>query len=272
MYIVKVAISIPFFVGQHFTRAERKLRIQRQRERDRRREEQVRLRRQQRRERRRRQQQGLPDLQANNSSSASIHSTLVEPRSTTLTSIGERFRSLIDLFSVLWFIVGNYMLFSSRNCRTLAPRQYYTTLAYILINYLIIIIPLIFCTSVVFCLPCVLVIMRTLHISDDIEREELSERQEEINKIPIYRYRDGGNTNTTTIQEKKKKKKGILSAGFLRHDPLEATEKGHYDEILIRPKEDALCCICLSDYEDNDLICKLWYGTHLLLYIYIHFL
>lgn len=86
VYIVKVAISIPFFVGQHFERAERKLRIQRQRERDRHREEQVRQRRQQRRERRR---NGQPEELL--PSNASIQSTIVEPRSNTLTILGERY-------------------------------------------------------------------------------------------------------------------------------------------------------------------------------------
>jgi hypothetical protein len=90
-----------------------------------------------------------------------------------------------------------------------------------------------------------------------VDPVDSSEREQEIGKIPIYRYKDSevavGNSQTAI---KEKKKKGRFSNLF--HHPLDATEKGSYDEIQISPKEDAMCCICLSEYEDSDLICKLW--------------
>lgn len=101
--------------------------------------------------------------------------------------------------------------------------------------------------------------MRTFHLSDDLDSAEKSERQEDIEKIPIYRYKDSEATSEPSQRiRENKKKRNILSLFHFRHDALDATEKGHYDEILINPKEDALCCICLSEYEDSDLIMKLW--------------
>lgn len=72
-------------------------------------------------------------------------------------------KSLLDLFAVLWFIVGNYFLFTSNDCARLAPTLFYTTLVWVLLGYLLILIPLFLCASVIFCLPCVLGrLMRTL--------------------------------------------------------------------------------------------------------------
>lgn len=79
--------------------------------------------------------------------------------STNMSSV----KSLLDLFAVLWFIVGNYFLFTSNDCARLAPTLFYTTLVWVLLGYLLILIPLFLCASVIFCLPCVLGrLMRTL--------------------------------------------------------------------------------------------------------------
>lgn len=107
VYMVRIIISCPFYIGQHFERAEERLRIRRQRDRDSRREEQVRIRRQQRREDRRRrlraqqqsteQQQQQTQPRTTNTqeqlmpSNASIHSTIVEPRSNQFFDIAERY-------------------------------------------------------------------------------------------------------------------------------------------------------------------------------------
>lgn len=77
----------------------------------------------------------------------------------------DRLRSLVDLFAVLWFIVGNYLLFSSKTCSAQAPRLYYTSLAYVLIGYLMVIVPILLCTSAIFCLPCVLCKLLTSRVT-----------------------------------------------------------------------------------------------------------
>lgn len=133
------------------------MQYRRRRERDRRREEQVRLRRMQRREARQRAREtGVTETEVIEPSNASIVSTVVQPRRNFITAWGERLKSLIDLFAVLWFIVGNYLLFTSKTCTREAPQLFYTSLAFILIGYFILILPLVLCTSVILCLPCVL--------------------------------------------------------------------------------------------------------------------
>jgi hypothetical protein len=67
-----------------------------------------------------------------------------------------RIKSLLDLFGILWFIVGNYLVFSPSNCPTNASAYYYTILTWVLFGYMLLIVPLVACASVIFCLPCVL--------------------------------------------------------------------------------------------------------------------
>ncbi|EPB81927.1 hypothetical protein HMPREF1544_11348 [Mucor circinelloides 1006PhL] len=281
VYMVRIVISCPFYIGHHFERADERLRMRRQREMDSRREEQVRQRRQQRREQRRRlrAQQQQQQQQASNEpiaspidtqeqlvpSNASIHSTVIEPRSNQFFTIAERLRSLVDLFAVLWFIVGNYLLFSSKTCSSLAPRLYYTSLAYVLVGYLVVIVPILLCTSAIFCLPCVMLVMRVLNIPE-MDGMDQGGRQEEISKVLVYRFRVSENQQTqgvTTQPSSEQKTKGILGnfmrAGY-RHQ-LDA-EHGPVDDIFITPSEDAMCCICLAEYQDQDLLCRLWCGHH----------
>jgi hypothetical protein len=67
-----------------------------------------------------------------------------------------RIKSLLDLFAILLFIVGNYLAFSSSSCARQAPTLFYTVLAWILLGYMIVLVPVFICASVIFCLPCVL--------------------------------------------------------------------------------------------------------------------
>ncbi|CAO3633904.1 unnamed protein product [Mucor hiemalis] len=252
----------------HFRKAEQRLQYKRRLQRDRRREEQVRSRQLQRREARQRAREtGVTEPVPLVSSNASIASTVVQPRSTILTSWGERLKSLIDLFAVLWFIVGNYLLFTSNTCSTDAPQLFYTSLTFILIGYFMLIVPLVLCTSVILCLPCVLVIMRELNMTE-LNEVGQGERAEEISKIPVYRFKlsqAGEQPQGITTKSSAANSKGFLSKLLHKyqngnvHDDI---ENGSYEDMYISPAEDALCCICLSDYENNDFLCRLWCGHH----------
>lgn len=107
--------------------------------------------------------------------------------------------------------------------------------------------------------------MRALNISE-MDGMNQGGRQEEISKIPIYRFKISDNQQTQgvrtqgiTTQRSDKKSKGFMGKlfqGRYRHQL--DTEHGTFDDISITPTEDALCCICLSEYEDEDLLCRLW--------------
>jgi hypothetical protein len=73
----------------------------------------------------------------------------------------QRAKSALDIFGLLWFIVGNYMLFTSTTCSSTAVPLYYFSLSLIIYGYLILLVPVLLCTSVIFCLPFVLGIKNT---------------------------------------------------------------------------------------------------------------
>jgi hypothetical protein len=118
--------------------------------------------------------------------------------------------------------------------------------------------------------------MRVLHISEMEGMVNQGGRAEEIRKIRVYRYKvtsasdinDNSSAqepsviSTTTQQSLTHKENGFVSKLLRfkhRQHAIEPEEGlGSYDDIFITPIEDALCCICLSEYENNDLLCKLW--------------
>jgi small-conductance mechanosensitive channel len=79
-----------------------------------------------------------------------------QARHDTLAGWIDRAKSALDFFAILWFIIMNWLLFSSSTCSSTAPSLYYLTLTFIVFGYIIITIPIILCAAVIFCLPCVL--------------------------------------------------------------------------------------------------------------------
>ncbi|CAO3656368.1 unnamed protein product [Mucor fragilis] len=200
----------------------------------------------------------------------------------------DRVKSLLDLFAILWFIVGNYLIFSPSDCPTTAAPYYYTILTWILLGYLILLIPLLACAAVIFCLPCVLVALRTFSIN--VTNVMVGGTKEEIAKIPVFKYKastnptataDGSattqtsenpssdtnaNTNTFITTTTTAKKLGfvrrIMKRPSYHNTSDQQKQHAHLDTITIPRAEDAVCSICLGEYETDELICKLWCQHH----------
>lgn len=81
--------------------------------------------------------------------------------------------------------------------------------------------------------------------------------KEEIASIPIFRYtsntNDDSNSTKSTQKVSNKKRKFNFFSKQQNND-----DNKKYEEITIPKPEDAVCSICLCEYENNDLICKLW--------------
>ncbi|KAL9551084.1 hypothetical protein MBANPS3_004438 [Mucor bainieri] len=189
----------------------------------------------------------------------------------------DRVKSLLDLFAILWFIVGNYLIFSPSDCPTTAAPYYYTILTWILLGYLILLIPLLACAAVIFCLPCVLVALRTFSIN--VTNVMVGGTKEEIAKIPVFKYKATANptaaadeiastqtsentNNTTTFTTTTAKKpsfiRRIMKRPSYHNTSDQQKQHAHLDTITIPRAEDAVCSICLGEYETDELICKLW--------------
>ncbi|CAO3620554.1 unnamed protein product [Cunninghamella blakesleeana] len=203
----------------------------------------------------------------------------------------DRTKSALDFFATLWFIIGNYMLFTSTTCSETARPIYYLSLAVVVYGYIIISVPLILCTSVIFCLPCVLVGMRLLHIEDGVDMGGAS--ADDINQIPVYRFKSNKppppppprrahpqlhhhhhhsqHDSSTDNHQKGKYTEEKLSAldkiwvrlGWME-SPSEQDDEmvGFYDELEIPNEQDQVCAICLSTYENGDILCRLWCYHH----------
>ncbi|KAL0095558.1 hypothetical protein F4703DRAFT_1825227 [Phycomyces blakesleeanus] len=178
----------------------------------------------------------------------------------------DRAKYLLDLFSILWFIVGNYFLFTSDNCSTDAPRLYYTILVWTIFGYLIVLIPTLLCISAIFCLPSVLHVMRLLHLYG-IDGLNQGATDTEIQDMITLRYRTSEDGSDTHQAEKSidKRRRWFSRLGFGQRKQIQDTEVV-YDTITFSQQQqqegEALCAVCLADYEDNDLICKLWCSHH----------
>ncbi|KAI8988705.1 hypothetical protein BDB01DRAFT_719129 [Pilobolus umbonatus] len=178
---------------------------------------------------------------------------------TVANLIPNRFKSLLDLFAILWFIIGNYLIFSNSSCSESSPFYYYTILAWILLGYLLLIVPLLLCLSVVFCLPLVLVALRAFNIN--ISNVMVGGTKEELMTIPIYRFKSSHHTTSDEDSKSMQHKKNIFQR-LISHKRKNRNSndscQNEYKMISIEREEDAVCSICLSEYENNDLICKLW--------------
>ncbi|KAI7868879.1 hypothetical protein BDF14DRAFT_1788795 [Spinellus fusiger] len=60
----------------------------------------------------------------------------------------------MDQLAILWFIVGNYFVFSSTTCHQTASPVYYLSLALTVYGYFVAACPLLYCIFIMICLPC----------------------------------------------------------------------------------------------------------------------
>ncbi|KAI8074578.1 hypothetical protein BC940DRAFT_46317 [Gongronella butleri] len=233
--------------------------------------------------------------------SAMGSSTSPSRLSETLNQWIDRVKSMLDLIAILWFVVGNYFLFTaSDQCHANASHLFYTTMTWILLGYFLVLIPLLLCTAVIFCLPCLLVFLRVVNV--DCSTGMVGATQNDINQVPVFRFvpldvaersegaqdassatMAGGatpstgsslptNDNASFKHATSPARRDWLSRyafkwtlGRSKHKKTPETDmeddNSHLGSISYSPA-DAMCTICLSDYETNDLICKLRCDHH----------
>ncbi|ORY37423.1 hypothetical protein BCR33DRAFT_854714 [Rhizoclosmatium globosum] len=121
-----------------------------------------------------------------------------------LTLLVDRIKSCLDAFGILWFILGNWWIFTSTGCNRTAPLLYYLSLVFLGMGYIVVSIPILMCGGIVFCLPCMLVWSRTFRGDDDDGMGKvvasLGASDEVIRGLPVLTFRK---RNTVGMEKKR---------------------------------------------------------------------
>ena len=101
-----------------------------------------------------------------------------------------RLGNFVTSLSFLWFLFGAVWVFSADTCRVTSPKLYYLSLGWVVYGFFMISLPLIICLCIIFCLPCVIFVLRwiTPEVNHGVPSNVLR-------KIPIVIY----NQETTDI-------------------------------------------------------------------------
>lgn len=155
--------------------------------------------------------------------------------SVRLNGIVDHFKMALDCFFAVWFVVGNVWIFGAHSSPAVAPKLYRLCIVFLTFSCIGYALPFLLCATIFCCLPCIISVMGI--------REDLSKPRgasvETIDALPTYKFKFKKNGSIDDEQIcLKASKDGILADGT-------------QDERVISG-EDALCCICLAAYVDND--------------------
>ncbi|KAI9365459.1 hypothetical protein DFJ73DRAFT_619737, partial [Zopfochytrium polystomum] len=102
----------------------------------------------------------------------------------------DRAKWTLDAFGILWFVFGNWWVFTSVTCSKTSPTVFFMSLILVLLGYALMMIPIILCGGIVFCLPCVLVWTRMLRGRGDAG-DGGDDDEDAVCVICLNQYEDG---------------------------------------------------------------------------------
>ncbi|CAL0323125.1 unnamed protein product [Lupinus luteus] len=157
-------------------------------------------------------------------------SVLMNRRMKTLM---EYFKISLDCFFAVWFVIGNVWMFGGHSSAADAPNIYRLCIVFLVFSCIGYAMPFILCSTICCCLPCIISI---LGVRED-PTQNTGATSESINALPTFKFKMKKNKRTGESNSAAAEG-GVVAAG---------TEKERVITV-----EDAVCCICLAKYENND--------------------
>ncbi|CAK9172278.1 unnamed protein product [Ilex paraguariensis] len=152
-----------------------------------------------------------------------------------LSALVNHFKVALECFFAVWFVVGNVWIFGGNTSLSDAPNLYRLCIVFLTFSCIGYAMPFILCAMICCCLPCIISI---LGIRPDMVGMR-GASDESINALPTHKFKSKRNVSgSSRDSDSEVGEGGFVAAG---------TEK----ERAISG-EDAVCCICLARYADND--------------------
>ncbi|WOL09194.1 E3 ubiquitin-protein ligase [Canna indica] len=171
-----------------------------------------------------------------------IHNPVSETSQTTvltsrrINAIVDHFKMALDCFFAVWFVVGNVWVFGGHSSSHDAPHLYKLCIVFLAFNCIGYALPFILCALICCCLPC---IISVIGFREDISHGR-GATSESINQLPTYKFKS-----------KKKQNRGDKESSFEGQGNGGILAAGTAKERIISA-EDAVCCICLAKFIEND--------------------
>ncbi|KAJ3683612.1 hypothetical protein LUZ60_013839 [Juncus effusus] len=160
-----------------------------------------------------------------------------------INALFDHFKMALDCFFAVWFVVGNIWIFGTHSSIADAPMLYRLCIVFLTFSCVGYAMPFILCGVICCCLPCIISVM-------GFREDPASARgasSESINALPTYKFKTAKKRNARAANREADHptQDGGGAGGGGVFAP--GTEK---EKVL--SAEDAVCCICLGKYANND--------------------
>nr|GMD01701.1 E3 ubiquitin-protein ligase At1g63170-like [Ipomoea batatas] len=162
-----------------------------------------------------------------------------EARNARIVAFVDHFKMALDCFFAVWFVVGNVWIFGGHSSASDAPNLYRLCIVFLTFSCIGYAMPFILCAMICCCLPC---IISFLGVREDMNGMR-GATEESINALPTHKFKLMRTVSEISEESGSEVEGGVLAAGTDKERAISG--------------EDAVCCICLSNYEDNDEVREL---------------
>ncbi|CAN6195567.1 unnamed protein product [Urochloa humidicola] len=182
--------------------------------------------------------------------------TITCPR---LSILAYHFKTAVDCFFAVWFVVGNVWIFGGRSISSDAqdaPNMYRLCLAFLALSCVGYAIPFIMCAAICCCFPCLISVLR---LQEDLGQSR-GATQELIDALPTYKFKPKRNKNWVDHASSSENldEGGILGPGTKKERVVSAEDAyGDDDELRELPCTHFFHVHCVDKWLKINAVCPL---------------